>query len=159
MLIKYIRFLIKNYLFALIALAFAGLYWFSAKDLPAKALDFPKALFMILIPLFLWNGVNSVREFIRTLSDTEKEEAGKWNCTLNITKQKVFVTILTLGYILLIPLIGFFICTVLYLAVLAFYLGIRRPVSLLLFSLLFTAALYGIFVQWLQIRMPAGVLF
>ena len=158
MLIKYIRFLIKNYLFALVAMVFAGMYWFSAKDLPAKALDFPKALFMILIPLFVWNGVNSVREFYRTLSDTEREEAVKWNCSLHITKHKVIVTLLTLGYILLIPVIGFFICTVAYLAVLAFYLGIRRPVSLVLFSLLFTAVLYAIFVLWLQIRMPAGIL-
>lgn len=159
MLVKYIRFMIKNYLFALIALAFSVVYWLSAKDLPPKALDFPKAIFMVLIPLFLWNGVNSVREFRQTLSDTELEEARKWDCTLHITRQKVIVTLLTAAYTLLIPIVGFFICSIIYLAVLAFYLGIRRPVALVLFSVLFTAAIYGVFVLWLQIRMPSGMLF
>lgn len=159
MLVKYVRFLIKNYLFALIALAFAGAYWISAKDLPEKATDFPRALFLVLIPLFIWNGVNSVKEFRATLSDTEEEGPGKWDCSLNITKQKVVVTAFTLVYIVLISHVGFFICTIAYLAALSFYLGIRRPAAIVLFSVLFTVAIYGIFVLWLQIRMPAGILF
>ena len=70
MFIQYIRFLIKEYLFALIALAFTIAYWVSAKNLPAKSIDFPKALLLIIIPLFIWNAVNSVREFKKLRSDS-----------------------------------------------------------------------------------------
>ncbi len=159
MLIKYIRFMTKNYLFAVVALIFSCVYWLSAKDLPAKSIDFPKAIFVVLIPLFIWNGVNSVLEFRKTLKDENTPEEKKWNCSLNITSSKVIVTLITAVYTLLIPVLGFFVCTVIYLAVLAFYLGIRKPVSLILFTILFTAVVYGVFVMWLQVRMPSGILF
>lgn len=159
MVLKYIRFLIKNYLFAVVALFFTASYWLSARRLPPKALDFPKAILLVLIPLFIWNGVNSVKEFKKTLADSQQPEEDKWDCTLHITSPKVIVTAITVVYTLLIPVIGFFVCTVVYLAVLAFYLGIRKPVPLLLFTVLFTGAVYGIFVLWLRVFMPAGVLF
>ncbi|MFA9381103.1 MAG: tripartite tricarboxylate transporter TctB family protein [Acetanaerobacterium sp.] len=159
MLIKYIRFMTKNYLFAVLAFAFTCLYWFSAKDLPAKSLVFPKALLVVLIPLFIWNGVNSVWEFRKTLKDEDTPEAKKWNCSLHITSPKVIVTLITLGYTLLIPILGFFLCTIIYLAVLAFYLGIRKPIPLILFTVLLTAVIYGVFVLWLMVRLPSGIIF
>ena len=157
--LKYIRFLIKNYLFAVIALIFTGSYWLSARNLPSKALDFPKAVLFVLIPLFIWNGINSVTEFRKTLVDETLTEEEKWNCTLHVTSPKMIVTAITVIYILLIPVIGFFACTMAYLAVLAYYLGIRKPVPLILFVVLFTGAVYGIFVLWLRVFMPAGLLF
>lgn len=159
MFIQYIRFLIKEYLFALIALAFTIAYWVSAKNLPAKSIDFPKALLLIIIPLFIWNAVNSVREFKKLRSDSTVSEQSKWDWSLHITKDKVVITIFTIIYLVSTPIVGFFACSIIYLAGLAYYLGVRRPVSLVCFSLLYTATLYGIFVLWLQIRMPAGFLF
>jgi len=156
---KYLRFLVKNYLFAVIALVFTCVYWWSAKDLPAKSLDFPKALLLILIPLFIWNGVNSVRQFRQTLADKATPEDEKWDCRLHITFPKLLVTGLTLFYMLLIPIFGFLICTVVYLAAVSFYLGIRKPLPLVLFSVLVTGALYAIFAMWLHIRLPSGILF
>ena len=159
MVIKYIRFLIKNYLFAVLALAFTIAYWFSAKDLPEKATDIPRAILLMLVPLFIWNGANSIREFKKLLKDEEIPEETKWECGLHITRTKVVVTLITVVYLILTPVVGFFACTIVYLAALAFYLGVRKALPLILFSLLFTAALYGIFVIWLQIHMPSGILF
>lgn len=158
MAIKYIRFLIRHYLFALLALAFTCAYWFSAKDLPTESIVFPKALLAVLIVLFVWNGVNSVREFKKTLKDESTPEEEKWKCSLNITSPKVVVTVMTLIYILAVNWLGFVVSTFLYLGILAYFLGIRKPIPLVLFSAGYTAVMYGIFVMWLMVPLPSGIL-
>lgn len=155
MLAKYIRYLIKHYLFALLALLFTLMYWVSAAKLPQTSVSFPRALTMLLVPLFIWNAVASVRDFRRTLS-LDEAEALKWRCDLNITTPKVVVTLATLAYIVLMPVIGFVVCTALYLAGLAYYLGVRKPLPLLLFTGVYTVAVYSIFVAWLRVRLPDG---
>jgi putative tricarboxylic transport membrane protein len=88
----------------------------------------------------------------------ETPEAEKWECSLNITKPKVVVTIATIIYVFVLPIVGFVVTTAVYLALLSFYLGTRKPLKLILFAVLYTAALYGVFVAWLGVRMPAGFL-
>ena len=157
MLTMYVRYVIKNYLFAVLALLFTIIYWASAYDLPRASLVFPRALLFILVPLFIWNFVDSLRGFRKTLA-AGGEDGSKWECGLNITAAKVVVTLFTLAYIVIMPLIGFVVTTALFLAALAYYLGLRKPVPLLSFTAVYVAVVYGIFVAWLNIRLPAGLL-
>ena len=135
MVIKYIQYLIKNYLFALIALVFTIVYWVNLTALPDKSRTFPNVLLIILAPLFIWNFFNSVVEFRKTIKSEEPEKE-KFNYTLNITKPKLVVVLVTLGYIIVMPKLGFVVCTALYLAVLTTYLGVRKPISIIAFILI-----------------------
>jgi hypothetical protein len=157
MLAKYIRYMVKNYMFAVLALLFTIVYWINAYDLPRASLVFPRALLYILVPLFIWNFVNSLRGFRKEL-ESEKEDGTKWECGLNLTTPKVVVTLLTLAYIVIMPLLGFVVTTVLYLAALAYYLGLRKLVPLVTFTLVYIATLYAVFVVWLGVRLPNGLL-
>ncbi len=159
MLSKFIRYAVRKYCFAIIAFLFVCAYWISAARLPRASLPFPKTLTYILIPLFLWNLFECVRSFKKTVADTNEPEAKKWDWTLNLTGPKVAVTLITLAYIVCLTKIGFVVSTVAYLAGLAYYLGIRKIPALLLFTGVYTAAIYAVFVYWLQVRMPAGLLF
>jgi len=157
MLVKYLRYLVKNYLFAVISLIFAIMYWLSARTLPEKSLTFSYPVLICLIPIFIWNFVKSVIDFRKTVADTETSEKEKWNCTLHITKPKVIVTLMTIAYVALMQLLGFLPCTVIYLAALAWYLGIRKPKNLILFVVGYTAVLWLIFDLWLNVRLPGGI--
>ena len=157
MIVKYIRYLVKHYMFAVLALLFTITYWISAAGLPKNAVVFPQALTLVLIPLFLWNFVSSIRGFRETLTSEEAEYL-KWRCSLNITPPKVVVTLVTLVYIAAMTRIGFVVSTSLYLASLSYFLGVRQPLRLLLFTVIYTALVYGIFVLWLRVRLPEGLL-
>jgi hypothetical protein len=158
MFLKYIRYLVRNYLFGVLALIFTIMFWISASRLPSRAVVFPRALLYILIPLFIWNAVSSIRGFRKTLADADIAEGKKWNCTLGLNRPRIVVTLATLAYIVLMPLLGFITSTALYLAGLAFYLGIRRPVALALFAAIYIGIVYAVFGWWLQVRLPAGIL-
>ena len=71
----------------------------------------------------------------------------------------MIVTLATIAYIALLSVGGFLLCTALYLGGLAWYLGIRRPIKLITFVVLYTAVVYAIFGLWLNVRLPAGILF
>ncbi len=158
MLIKYFRFMIKEYLFLLFSLAFTIAYWYSAHDLPVDGILFPRVLIIVLIPLFVWNFALSVIKFRKTMK-SEEPDAKKYDVSLGLTKQRVVVIVATIAYIFLMDKIGFVVCTVLYIGGLAFYLGVRNPVRLILFTAIYTALIYAIFAMWLQIRFPTGLLF
>jgi putative tricarboxylic transport membrane protein len=158
MLLKYIRYVVRNYLFAVLALIFTVMFWVSASRLPSRAVVFPRALLYALIPLFIWNAVSSVRGFRKTLEDTDIAEEKKWNCTLGLNRPRVVVTLATLGYIVSMPVLGFITSTCLYLVGLSFYLGVRKPLTLALFAAIYIGIVYAIFGWWLQVRLPTGFL-
>jgi hypothetical protein len=158
MLVKYIRYTIKNYLFAVLALIFTIMFLISASRLPSRAIVFPRALFFVLVPLFIWNVVSSIRGFRKTLADADISEEKKWNCALGLSRPRIVVTLTTLGYIVLMPVLGFITSTLLYLVGLAFYLGIRKPLALALFAIIYIGIVYAVFGLWLQVRLPTGIL-
>ena len=159
MVLKYLKFVVKNYLFAVLSLIFAIAYWISAKELPEDSLTFSYPVLFCLIPLLIWNIAKSVVDFRKTLADQQTPEKEKWDCSLHITKPKMIVTLATIAYIALLSVGGFLLCTALYLGGLAWYLGIRRPIKLITFVVLYTAVVYAIFGLWLNVRLPAGILF
>ena len=156
---KYIRFIIKRYLFAVIALAFVIIYWLSASKLPEESIVFPRIITYIIIPLFIWVFIQSIVEFQKLKKDTSIPEEEKWDCTLNLTKPKLVIIGATILYIALIPIVGYVVTTALYVAGLSFYLGNRSPIKLILFTGILIAILYVIFAVWLRIRLPHGFLF
>lgn len=158
MLAKYGRFVVKKYLFSVIALIFVCVYWASASKLPEKSIVFPRAVTFILIPLFIWNFSLSIKQFRKLLADGETPEEKKWNCTLRITKPKLTLMGMTIVYALCIPVIGYCVSTLVYIASMTYYLGERRPAKVALFTVILFAVLYAIFGVWLRVRLPAGFL-
>ena len=156
---NYLRFLIKRYLFVLLSLAFVIAYWISAGKLPEVAIRFPKFITYITIPLFIWVFIQTIIEYKKLAKDTEIPEKEKWDMRMKVTKTKVVITVATFLYILLIPIIGYVVTSIIYIGGLSFYLGNRKPLSLILYTGIFFGALYLIFIIWLRIRLPEGLLF
>lgn len=155
---NYLRFVVKRYFFAVLALVFVVLYWVSASSLPSESLVFPKFVTIVTIPLFIWVFVLSLREYRALAKDASVPEKEKWRCSLNLTKPKLVITVATILYVVLIPVVGYCVTTVLYVGGFSFYLGNRDPVRLILYTGIFFAILYAIFGIWLRIRLPGGFL-
>ncbi len=63
-----------------------------------------------------------------------------------------------LGYIMLLPILGFLLTTPLVLAVLLVLLGRRSPLVLLLVPVGYTVFVYVVFTRFLLIRFPEGIM-
>jgi hypothetical protein len=157
MFVKYLRFIVKKYLFSVIALVFVSVYWYSAGKLPERATVFPRIVTIIMIPLFVWNFILSIQQF-RALCRSEMPEEKKWTCSLRITKPKLVLTGMTVLYVILIPILGYCVTTLIYIPAMTRYLGVRKPVRLVLFAVILFSVLYSIFGLWLRIRLPSGLL-
>ena len=154
---KYVRFFIKEYLFTLFSTVFLIFYWSSAYKLKIEAIRYPIFFSVIAIIMIIWNLYMSVREF-RQVYNAEGDEKKKWDCSLGLSKKKLSVIGATLLYVILIPVLGYCVSTFLYLVGMVVFLGERRPVKIVLYSLIMTGFLYLIFGRWLMIRLPTGFL-
>ncbi len=157
MILKYFRFFLKNYFFTLIAITFTILYWNSASKLPAGALRYPTIITFLVVILAVWNLVLSVVEF-RKVYRTEGDDESKYGNPFNLTKDRVVVMISTVAYGILAPIVGFFLTTFIYLSGICYYLGVRRPLRVIVYALVVTAFLVLVFKVWLGVRTPNGLL-
>jgi putative tricarboxylic transport membrane protein len=150
--------MIKRYLFAILALVFVIVYWSSAAKLPERAIIFPRFITFLLIPIFIWVFIQSYNEFRKLEKDTATPENKKYDMRMGLTKTKLVITGITVAYVLIMPVVGYVVTTAAYIAGLSFYLGNRKPLSLILFTVIFFAIVYGVFVVWLRINVPQGFL-
>ncbi|MDS0293696.1 tripartite tricarboxylate transporter TctB family protein [Halogeometricum luteum] len=65
---------------------------------------------------------------------------------------------LVLGYLVVMPLAGFLVGTMLFLPVILYYSGVRSPTTILLMSILLPIALFYIFSQFFLVPLPEGVI-
>jgi hypothetical protein len=156
--VKYIRFLIKDYLFTVFSIIFVIAYWVSAHKLRFASIQYPLVISIFTVIFIIWNLVMSVQEFLK-LYKAEGNEKEKWDCTLGLTKKRLIVIGVTILYAGLIPVLGFCVSTFLYIAGLVVYLGERKPVPIVIYSAVMTGLMYLIFKAWLMVRIPEGIFF
>lgn len=86
-------------------------------------------------------------------------EAGFWSLvgTGAAGIQRLGVLALAIAYVFLLPHLGFFICTLVFLIASMALLGIRKPAQLALVPLIMTSVGYGLFVLALGISLPTGI--
>lgn len=165
MLIKFVKYSIKEYLFAYFSLLFLIGYWSSAYRLPADALRYSYIISGVVAILIIANIVESVIKFRKELAAERQEEdttteqnKERWRCDLGLSKKKVGTFVLTLLYPVLLPIVGFLPLSVIYLFGLSYFLGIRNTKAMIFYSVIVTAFLFLIFEVWLGISLPHGFL-
>ena len=155
---KYLRFFIKEYLFTLIAAIFVVVYWYSAHDLPFEAIRYSLVITVIAVVFIIWNLVMSVLQF-RKVYHEEGDDKEKYDLTFGLTKERIGVIIATVMYGVLVPVIGFFVTTFLYLMGLSYYLGAKNRLIVLIYATVLTGLIYAIFRVWLHVRTPTDLFF
>jgi hypothetical protein len=156
MLVKYLRYFIRDYLFALLSAIFLICYWVSAYKLPAAALQYPKVITVITIVFVLWNFYRSVVNF-KKVKD-EPINAKPFDITFKLNTPKIVVILGTILYAVCVYYVGFVVSTVAYLLCMPYYLGVRKPLPLCVFAFGLTGFFYVVFRMALAVRLPTGFL-
>jgi len=164
MLKKYLVFMYEKHLFSILAAAFVIAYIVSISGMPAKSIIFPKLLLYGGVPILVWNLVAATVEFIKSQrkvreEDRELDGEEKHAKTMGLDRPKLIVLGATVLYVLAIPVLGFGFSTIVYLVFLTFYLGVRHIGKIVLYVAVYYAFVYAVFVYWMKLNLPKGILF
>jgi len=125
-----------------------------AENFPEATRRYPQVILIAAIVLAL----------IEIISKTVK--SSKSDCQEPVEKKSsvVLVRVLTVAaiciiYVLLVDIFGFFSSTALFSFSLMYYLGVRKPVTLIAVAAGLNIGVYLLFVTFLRISMPQGLLF
>ncbi|WP_455594353.1 tripartite tricarboxylate transporter TctB family protein [Cloacibacillus porcorum] len=120
---------------------------------PPESSQFPRFL-CILMLLF------SFLILIRTLKNKEGEKTmSTGSGFISAAKLPVTVFASTAAYLFCIGYVGYFVSTVIYMSASMFFFGERRPLPIAAAVLVFLAVIYALFVSFLGLRLPEGILF
>ena len=125
-------------------------YFFLIKQLPPKAARYPEFVLSLMLFLTILLAINT---FIIKPKNVEEEDKFKGN----LFKQFFFVIAISVVYVILTDIIGFFVSTAIYLFVTMVALKSNVKWSIVV-SILFPIFLYLVFVSFLKVPVPRGFL-
>jgi putative tricarboxylic transport membrane protein len=120
----------------------------------------PKLILLMMLVTALWGVVSS---FLRTgrsapEQSAEAEEAEELVRPPEIYPYRVWLAVAaTVGYLILLPIIGFFLATIAYSFILMYLGDYRRPVPVVLLSLAIGLFFMFMFMRVVYVALPLGV--
>ncbi|MEG1602728.1 MAG: tripartite tricarboxylate transporter TctB family protein [Cloacibacillus sp.] len=141
----------KNLFFAASITVISTLLAAQSFSYPAESAVFPR--FLCILMVFF-----SILILIKTLkNNVQKQEDG--GSIIQTFKLPVLVFGLTALYIIAIQHIGYFVSTVAFMAFTMFFFGERRFLPSAAAILIFLGVVYALFISFLGLRLPEGLLF
>ncbi|MFC7157201.1 tripartite tricarboxylate transporter TctB family protein [Halomarina halobia] len=153
-------------LLPLLVLLFVGVYYVGTRGLPDQSMMYAGPLMYITLALavvtLLQHGF-SIDGDERTVEDYRREHEARKTTDAADTRSEegnrryfnrrsaIGLVILTLGYILTMATFGFILSTSVFLGVLLFLFGERRPLVLVAYSVGFALLVWGVFIYWLKV--------
>lgn len=142
--VKYDRFL------TIALLILESFYFVLIKGLPEKAAKYPLFILSLMFILTLILGIKSFATKIKENDKKEMFKSVEW-------KQFSLVLVISLIYIFVIDVFGFFISTFIYLNMIMIGLKANKKISIAT-SAVFCVLIYIIFVIFLRVPVPSGML-
>ena len=136
----------------LILLAIFG--WFQVDHLPADALMFPGVLLAVIAALSLWMLLRALRGTAPHLSN---QAAAEWQFAISRERMLGGFALLA-GYLVIVPLLGFFTTSLIFVMLVAWVAGYRHLRNLVLTSVGFCLFVYLIFVALFARPLPKELL-
>jgi len=114
-----------------------------------------------IFPIFSLSWVFLLSLFLLLSAVISKKPAEKVSsATFGESNKKPYVLLLLLVIqIVVMPIIGYFVSTGLFITIASIYLGIRRARTIILTLVVLIPSLYFFFVSVLQANLPRGILF
>ncbi len=147
-------YVLRHILFATFTIGLGVFFFLSASSMPTSASLFPKLVAVIVL---LLSGSMIVQAFAKARNSGTPEHTEEQELPVHVVRVVVYV-VLMVSYIFFIPRIGYFIATPLFMLLSYGWLralGIGRA---LLVSVAFSVFIYVLFVWFLKLPIPMGVL-
>lgn len=159
MLMDLAKYYVKNQIFTFIAIIFTSLYYFSSKNLPEKVLAYPHFIIYLITVVVLWNLISTFIEWKKQYNPDNVQNVEPSESFLKKNQKEIVTFIITVAYVYLMQILGFGVSSLIFLAVLSFYLGIRNIKSVAIYAGSVFGIIYAIFVMWLKVQLPTGLFF
>jgi|SRR5690625_4005908 len=134
-------------------------YW-QTFDLPDRAALFPEFILYILMFFSVAIIINGIR---KTKREKNGEEVERTDDEERITFSKIKMPLLILGilivYLVVLDIVGFFVTTSLLIASILYILKVRKPLTYILTIVGVELFIYVLFVYFLNVNLPQGILF
>jgi len=139
-------------------LGYATHYYLEVRALPRPETNLLliEPVYLVLLACCVLFAVLRIRQAFHPQT-TEKAEPSPDGERLGAWKSIAFL-VMTLAYVLLMPLVGFVTTSIVYIVSLAMVLGVRSPVVLAATPGLVIGLLYVGMEWWLNLPLPAGIL-
>lgn len=144
-----------HFTFLIVSALFIAGFYFSAKDMSSISKSYPMGVILIVAVALLWLGTTEVMKLIKNKEEFSGDQ--KISEVLKEWRKPIYMVVILLGYILIISYIGFYVSTILFLSILFFLLGYRRP-TFILIVLAIVGSSYLLFDIWLRVPLPSGIL-
>lgn len=152
----------KDFISGIILIILSGCGVFQLKDIPFRAAIFPEVMLggiITLAILLILKSLNFTKMHrqdehgaIPETIDEKEKPSGDENSSL------ISASLLTMGlYILLMPILGFFLATIFFMFAILFVLKMRRYLLMAFLAVLTSAFVFVIFKTVMYISLPSGI--
>ncbi len=143
--------------FSVVVTGICALLTIRAFSYPGDSSQFPRFLTvtMTLLSIVLLARALRSRPDQAEAGEAEQKRSSFWTSH----KMPLLIFLLTALYVVAIQVIGYFTSTVLFLVGSMAFFGRHRPWVMFGISALFLAVIYALFVRFLGLRLPEGLLF
>jgi hypothetical protein len=121
---------------------------------------FPKAILIAITVLTLLLFLTSFIAPNVEKNEEKKQSVGLFNFLKKKRERSIHLFVFsasTVTYVFIIPLLGFYLSTFIFMMISFLYCGMKSKVALVLTPLLSTVFLYLVFTQWLSVQVPEGM--
>lgn len=141
----------NNVIFSLIVMIVSGFAYWESLSFRTRSARWPRT---VIIATLIFCLILLIKEYLEYRNEEESEVKGAFS---NLNWQIIFVIILTIAYVYLIPRLGFFTGTFLYLNVSMYVLGLRSK-KMYIAPPIIVLFIYLIFEAVLNLPLPTGIL-
>ena len=146
-----------NIIISIILLAFSGCYGVMIARLPSR--DLPNTLGATFVPWVL-AGLLTLLSLMLLIGNIISNSP---DSPVSIPKRDIFgiagLLLLLTSYIKLMGYVGFIPISIVFLSILTWVAGSRKPIGILFFSVLTTCLVYFLFQKFFSVQLPAGIFF
>lgn len=144
-----------NIIISFILLGFASFYAYLIANLPAR--DLPNTLGAAFVPWVLVSILAGLSVTLLIHSIFAVNENRKVSLPRRELFGIAFLLILIVGYVKLMAYLGFVTVSVVFLAILTWLAGSRKPVEIIVFSVTTAILVYLLFHKFFQVQLPTGI--
>ena len=145
-----------NIIISIILLGFSGFYAFLIANLPAR--DLPNTLGAAFVPWVLAGGLAGLSVLLLISSILANNDSSKVSLPRKELLGLAFLLILIVCYVKLMGYFGFVSASIVFLSILTWLAGSRKPVEIAVFSVTTATLVYLLFHKFFQVQLPTGLL-
>ncbi len=148
---------LKNLLFLGLVAAFGILYYFDVQTLPQA--EERHLVVLVFWGLMILVGIEVIKSVVRMVKDKGREGSFSQDMITWVKSKQAILVFAFLLYIASIPMVGFFVSSLLFILLLNYLLRSRSVWELFILPVILLAFVYIVFVQLLGVKLPSGFLF